>query len=146
MLTTPLPKHDILTNTNPNIKYDGTITYAYAKRGQVIVIEELAKIYKNITFVTAHPGWTNTKAVNDAFDTNTIKYLQPLRSEWEGTEGITWLLTTNKNNLISSEFYLDRKIQKKHLSGPFMTEGTYTRNSETEIIEFMKQLKIDAEL
>jgi len=48
--------------------------------------------------------------------------------------------------LQSGEFYLDRKVQRKHLSGPFMTEGSFTKNKPAEIAAFMENLKQTAGL
>ena len=46
-----------------------------------------------------------------------------MRTPWEGAEGIAWLCVTDKEQLESGEFYLDRKPQVKHMSGPFFSEG-----------------------
>jgi len=95
--------------------------------------------------VTCHPGWAATNAVDEAFGENK-KYLEPMRSTWQGAEGFCWLMSTDKNNLKNGAFYLDRKLQKKHIAGPFMTEGGYTKNSQAEVDEIMKNLKELAEL
>ncbi len=69
-----------------------------------------------------------------------IQIFSPLRSKWEGSEGIAWLMGTNGKNIVNGEFYLDRKPQPKHIAGPFMTEGSYTKNSDEEIRAFMEKL------
>ena len=38
-------------------------------------------------------------------------------------------------------FYLDREPQRKHLAGPFFTEGTHTKNSPEEVQELMARLE-----
>lgn len=141
MYLTKMPSWDVATNTAPNQKYDGVMAYAYAKRGQVILAEEMAKQNNDgITYVSAHPGWADTAAVTDAFG-STKSYLEPLRTKWAGAEGITWLLHAKKENLQNGSFYLDRKQQPKHVSGPFMTEGTFTKNTNGEVSSFMQNLK-----
>jgi dehydrogenase/reductase SDR family member 12 len=139
MLTTKFPDWETATNTNET-KYDGTNAYAYAKRGQVLLAEEWAKSIPEVTFLSAHPGWAATNAVDEAFGDNK-KYLEPLRTTWQGAEGMCWLMATGKSNLKSGGFYLDRKPQKKHMAGPFMTEGGYTKNTPAEVEEMMKKLK-----
>lgn len=140
MLTTRFPDWETATNTNDETKYDGTMAYAYAKRGQVLLAEEWAKSTPEVTFLSAHPGWAATNAVDEAFGDNK-KYLEPLRTTWQGAEGMCWLMATDKSKLQNGGFYLDRKLQKKHIAGPFMTEGSYTKNSPAEVEEMMKKLK-----
>mmetsp|Transcript_10994 Transcript_10994/g.19351 ORF Transcript_10994/g.19351 Transcript_10994/m.19351 type:complete len:343 (-) Transcript_10994:38-1066(-) len=125
--------------------YDGNFAYVYAKRGQVLLAEEYAKMYPDIATVSTHPGWTNTPAVDSAYGENK-KYLEPMRTVWEGAEGIAWLMGAKKSEIESGAFYLDRMPQRKHLSGPFFTEGSYTKNTPEEVEEMMNQLKKLADL
>ena len=77
---------------NINKPYNLNLKYAYAKRGQVLLAEQWSKEYSGdnkVKFVSVHPGWTDTNAVDDAFGDN-ASYLKPLRTKWEGAEGITW--------------------------------------------------------
>ncbi len=140
MLLTKFPAWDVATNTAQGEKYDGVMAYSRAKRGQVILAKELTKQNNGVLYVTAHPGWSATPGVDDAFGSDK-KYLEPLRTTWTGAEGITWLLHANKSKLQNGGFYLDRMVQPTHISGPFMTEGTFTKNSESEISSFMQNLR-----
>jgi hypothetical protein len=67
-----------------------------------------------------------------------------LRTTWAGAEGITWLLHAKKQILQNGSFYLDRMIEPKHLSGPFMTEGKFTKNTKSEISTFMQNLNVES--
>eukprot|EP00584_Thalassiosira_punctigera_P012638 CAMPEP_0172572912 /NCGR_PEP_ID=MMETSP1067-20121228/135922_1 /TAXON_ID=265564 ORGANISM="Thalassiosira punctigera, Strain Tpunct2005C2" /NCGR_SAMPLE_ID=MMETSP1067 /ASSEMBLY_ACC=CAM_ASM_000444 /LENGTH=350 /DNA_ID=CAMNT_0013365503 /DNA_START=56 /DNA_END=1108 /DNA_ORIENTATION=+ len=120
--------------------YNGNMAYTYAKRGQVLLAERLTKENPDVSFVSGHPGWTKTAAVDSAFGSS-AKYLEPMRNTWEGAEGICWLMATPKRNLEGGEFYLDRMPQRKHIAGPFMTDGTYTKNTEEEVDVMMKNLE-----
>jgi dehydrogenase/reductase SDR family member 12 len=153
MYTTPLPSWDVMTSymsgtsagstsVPPNqFKYDGTMAYAYAKRGQVILADEWSRMYPTSPkFVTVHPGWTDTPAVDDAFG-DQKKYLEPLRLPWQGAEGVAWCTSVDVDRLESGALYLDRKVQKKHIAGPFMSEGSFTKNTSGEIQAFMENLK-----
>jgi dehydrogenase/reductase SDR family member 12 len=120
--------------------YGGVNVYAYCKRGQVIATEELAKKYPTVKWVTAHPGWTDTPAVDEAFG-DCKKYLQPLREPWQGAEGIAWLTHVDTSKLVNGGLYLDRDTQPKHLAGPFFSEGSYTKNKPKEIEKLMADLK-----
>lgn len=137
------PKWDILS-CKDTIKYDGVNAYAYAKRAQVLLAEQWSKEYPTLKTITAHPGWSDTPALAEAFGEKTLNMLKPLRTPWEGAEGITWLVSTDGSNIQSGELYLDRQIETKHMSGFFGKEGTYTKNTPQEINELMKQLKLAA--
>jgi dehydrogenase/reductase SDR family protein 12 len=139
MLLNKLPDWDILTNKNPE-SYDGVKAYSYAKRGQVILAEEFAEENTGITFLSAHPGWTATDALDEAFGSNKSLF-EPLRNLWSGSEGLAWFMGARKNELINGGFYLDRKPQSKHVAGLFMTEGSFTKNSKDEVNDFFSNLK-----
>lgn len=143
MYNTAVPSWDVMTSTTG--KFDGTMAYAYAKRGQVVLAEQWSQQYPDVKFVTSHPGWVDTPAVTEAYGDNK-KYLEPLREPWEGAEGIAWLVQTPAKNLAGGEFYLDRKVQRKHIAGPFMTDGSFTKNTPTQISEFIDNLKKAAAL
>eukprot|EP00401_Gymnodinium_catenatum_P065122 CAMPEP_0117532740 /NCGR_PEP_ID=MMETSP0784-20121206/39523_1 /TAXON_ID=39447 /ORGANISM="" /LENGTH=358 /DNA_ID=CAMNT_0005329141 /DNA_START=84 /DNA_END=1160 /DNA_ORIENTATION=+ len=122
------------TSTNPKHTYDGNLAYAYAKRGQVLLCERWAMQHPGVKVVSCHPGWTSTPAVDSAY------YLEPMRSPWEGAEGIAWLCVAPDAQLESGAFYLDRRPQVKHIAGPFFTEGTFTKNTAQEVDAMMQQL------
>jgi len=145
MMNTKFPDWATATNkfkdgAKDAVAYDGNMAYSYAKRGQVLLAEQWTKEYPEIKFVSTHPGWTSTDAVEKAYG-DSKKYLEPMRNTWEGAEGITWLMTTDKKNLEGGGFYLDRKPTRKHISGAFMTEGSFTKNTPEQVDEMMAQLK-----
>ena len=55
-------------------------------------------------------GWTLTEGVESAYG-ESKKYLEPLRSLWEGAEGIIWLTVCPKEDMVDGAFYLDRTPQ-----------------------------------
>ena len=137
MYNTKFPNWEEATNQK---KYDGVMAYSYAKRGQILLAEQLAKRYPEIKWLSCHPGWVDTNAVDEAFGPSGKKIFSPLRNTWEGSEGIAWLMGTNGMNLVNGGFYLDRNVEPKHMAGPFMTEGKFTKNSDEEIEDFMEKL------
>jgi dehydrogenase/reductase SDR family protein 12 len=140
MYNTKFPSWDVATATGPTA-YDGQYAYAYAKRGQVLLCERWAEEYRDVKFVSCHPGWTQTEAVDAAYG-ESKKYLEPLRSTWQGAEGIIWLAIAPVDQIQSGGFYLDRAPQVKHIAGPFFTEGSYTKNTPEEVAEMMRNLAI----
>ncbi len=120
--------------------YDGNMAYVYAKRGQVLLAEQLSAKVSDVTFVSCHPGWTDTPAVDAAYGKNK-RLLEPMRTPWQGTEGIAWLCACERSKLQGGAFYLDRKPQVKHLAGAFFTEGSFTKNTPTQVEEMMSTLQ-----
>lgn len=120
--------------------YSGNLAYAYAKRGQVLLCERWTEEHPTVKIVSCHPGWTQTPAVDAAYG-EAKRYLEPLRSPWQGAEGIAWLCAVNGERLHGGAFYLDRTVQCKHLSGPFFTEGTFTKNSRSDVDAMMAGLE-----
>jgi len=117
-------------------RYSGNSAYAYAKRGQVL----LAQVFQNTIkakpgqrFVSCHPGWVDTPAVDLAYGKGK-KWLEPMRNGWQGAEGIAWLVGAKSEEVVGGEFYLDRQVQEKHLT-------SRTVNSDEEIGNMMAKLK-----
>lgn len=105
--------HDLATGAKGS--YNGQLAYAYAKRGQVLMCEHWSKDPgAPVTFVSCHPGWSDTPGVDHAYG-SMKRFLQPMRSKWEGAEGICWLCVAPQQELESGAFYLDRQPQVKHL-------------------------------
>lgn len=167
MYNSKFPSWDQAVNAeNYKSKYDGQMAYVYAKRGQVgyiksdickycgfvlsnffngcsykvLLAEHLARESPEITWMSCHPGWVDTPAVDLAYGSSK-KYLEPMRSIWEGAEGICWLFSKESKHLKNGGFYLDRKPQTKHIGGLFMREGSYTKNTQTEVDEMIQNLK-----
>jgi dehydrogenase/reductase SDR family member 12 len=146
MYNVPFPDWPTATSSEgATHKYDGNLAYAYAKRGQVLLAEQYTKLYPNIVTVSSHPGWTLTPAVDAAYG-DAKKYLEPMRTTWQGAEGIAWLMGANGSDLESGAFYLDRTPQRKHLAGAFFSEGSYTKNKPEQVETMMSSLKTAAGL
>ncbi|CAE8598521.1 unnamed protein product, partial [Polarella glacialis] len=139
MYNTPFPAWEKATNTGA-AAYDGQFAYAYAKRAQVLLCEQWAVAHPTVAIVSSHPGWTSTPGVDEAYG-ESKSWLEPLRSTWQGAEGIIWLCLAAAEKLESGAFYLDRTPQVKHLAGPFFTEGSATKNSPAEVSDMMRLLE-----
>jgi len=139
MYNTPFPDWVVATSSKPGAKYDGQFAYAYAKRGQILLCEQWAAQHPGVKVVSCHPGWTDTPAVELAYGSSK-KYLEPMRSPWEGAEGIAWLCVAPEDKIETGELYLDRRPQVKHMAGVFFGEGSYTKNSPDSVELLMKGL------
>jgi len=138
MYNTKFPDWEVATSLKGT--YNGNLVYAYAKRGQVLLAERWAAEHPTVKVVSAHPGWTLTDAVDAAYG-DQKKYLEPMRTPWQGAEGICWLLVAPLNEIEPGAFYLDRKPQVKHMAGPFFSEGSYTKNTAAEVDSMMANLE-----
>lgn len=141
MYNSKFPSWDVATSMG-TAKYDGQFAYVYAKRGQVLLAEKWAEQYEGrVKVVSCHPGWVDTVGVDSAYGASK-RYLEPLRTLWEGSEGIVWLCVCPSEQLESGAFYLDRSPQVKHMAGPFFTEGSFTKNEPSEVNDMMTNLKL----
>mmetsp|Transcript_134522 Transcript_134522/g.287809 ORF Transcript_134522/g.287809 Transcript_134522/m.287809 type:complete len:519 (-) Transcript_134522:165-1721(-) len=140
------PSWEVATSTSmdPKAKFDGQAAYAFAKRGQVLLCERWAQQHQGVKVVSCHPGWTSTAAVEAAYG-KSKNLLEPMRTPWEGAEGIAWLCVAPEEKLESGAFYLDRAPQVKHMAGAFFTEGNFTKNSSESVDGMMRCLQDWAE-
>ena len=93
--------------------YPSSYAYPYPyplPHSQVLLCERWAEEHPKVKFVSCHPGWTATPAVDAAYG-EMKKYLEPMRSPWQGAEGIAWLCVVEASTLQSGAFYLDRKVR-----------------------------------
>jgi dehydrogenase/reductase SDR family protein 12 len=139
MYNTKFPLWEDATSTG-NKPFDGQFAYAYAKRGQVLLAEQWALAHPKVKVVSSHPGWTATDGVDAAYG-DKKSYLEPLRTLYQGAEGIIWLCMADAKDIEGGQFYLDRSPQVKHLAGPFFSEGSFTKNSPQEVKFMMSQLE-----
>lgn len=129
-----------VANCENGRQYHQEYAYVYVKRAQVILAEELTKQAPTIRWLSVHPGWTQTQGVEGWLGSGT-RWLQPMRSLWQGVEGVCWMATCDGAELKSGEFYLDRRPQPKHVAGAFFTEGRYTKNTPAEVRQMMEALE-----
>jgi len=115
MLTHKLDANDLQTE---NKTFDATMVYAQNKRQQVIMTEQYAKKYPEITFTSMHPGWADTPAVRTSMPSFYNMMKNKLRTVEQGADTIVWLAISRnpeaaKKN--SGAFFQDRQAVSKHL-------------------------------
>ena len=98
-------------------EYSGSVAYARAKRGLLIVTEEWARRWaKDRIVVNAmHPGWADTPGVESALPEFHRVTEKVLRSPEEGADTIVWLAAATEAGKVSGEFWLDRRPRLKHV-------------------------------
>ncbi|NNC54116.1 MAG: SDR family NAD(P)-dependent oxidoreductase, partial [Pseudomonadales bacterium] len=98
--------------------YSGSVAYARAKRGLMILTEEWTKRWQQdgIAVNAMHPGWADTPGVETAlpeFYKITRKFL---RTPEQGADTAVWLAAATEAHDVSGEFWLDREQHPSHLS------------------------------
>ena len=115
--------------------YSGSVAYARAKRGLMILTEEWARRWATdgIVVNAMHPGWADTPGVLAALPAFHRVTERVLRTPEEGADTIVWLAAATEAGKVSGEFWLDRRPHAKHvLPG--------TRETPAERREFLKAL------
>jgi NAD(P)-dependent dehydrogenase (short-subunit alcohol dehydrogenase family) len=96
--------------------YSGSVAYAKAKRGLMILTEEWAERWDNLAVNAMHPGWADTPGVETALPGfyRATKWL--LRTPEEGADTVAWLAASTEAARVSGKFWLDREQHPSHLS------------------------------
>ena len=113
--------------------YSGSVAYAKAKRGLMILTEEWAERWGGVAVNAMHPGWADTPGVETALPGfyRATKWL--LRTPEEGADTITWLAASTEAAKVSGRFWLDREQHPAHLSDR-------TRETEAEREQLLETL------
>lgn len=98
--------------------YSGSVAYAQAKRGLMILTEEWAGRWADdgIAVNAMHPGWADTPGVEESLPEfyRLTKYV--LRNPDEGADTAVWLAAATEAAEVSGKFWLDREQHPSHLS------------------------------
>lgn len=97
-------------------EYRGSIAYARAKRGQVILTELWAERLadRGIVVHAMHPGWADTPGVEDSLPLFR-KITKPfLRTPEQGADTIVWLAASDEAATQSGKFWHDRRPRPTH--------------------------------
>ncbi len=117
--------------------YSGTVAYARAKRGLMIMTEIWASRWRNqgISVNAMHPGWANTAAVKSSMP-GFYRLTRPiLRSPQQGADTVVWLAAATEVANVTGKFWLDRKIHPAHISSA-------TMETPIERIALLEQLEV----
>ena len=116
--------------------YSGSVAYARAKRGLMILTEEWAGGWAKdgIVVNAMHPGWADTPGVVGSLPEFHRVTKRVLRTPEEGADTIVWLAAATEAGKVSGEFWLDRRPHAK-----FVLPAT--RETPAERRELMKVLE-----
>ena len=85
----------------------------------------------------------DTPGVASAYGRTGKVLLSPLRTPYQGAEGIAWLCAAPKQELHPGALYLDRQVQPFHLPGGYLLNrgGHATKNTDGEVEELLASLE-----
>ena len=117
-------------------EYSGTVAYARAKRGLMILTEVWSERWEadGIAVNAMHPGWADTPGVESSLPGFYRLTRKLLRSPEEGADPAVWLAAATEAGRVSGEFWLDRAIHPSHLS-------SRTRESSGERAQLLQRLQ-----
>jgi NAD(P)-dependent dehydrogenase (short-subunit alcohol dehydrogenase family) len=97
--------------------YSGSVAYARAKRGLMILTEEWARRWAGdgIVVNAMHPGWADTPGVLESLPEFHRVTERVLRTPEEGADTIVWLAAATEAGRVSGKFWLDRRPHAKHV-------------------------------
>ncbi len=98
-------------------RYDGSVAYARAKRGLVILTEKWAADLKDegVVVHSMHPGWADTPGVLSSLPTFHRVTKKILRTPEEGADTIVWLAASEEAAGSTGQFWLDRQPHTTHV-------------------------------
>jgi dehydrogenase/reductase SDR family protein 12 len=98
--------------------YSGSVAYARAKRGLMILTEEWSDGWREdgIVVNAMHPGWVDTPGVETALPGFYRATKRFLRTPDEGADTAVWLATSSEAGKVTGKFWLDRELHPSHLS------------------------------
>ncbi|PLW82691.1 short-chain dehydrogenase [Kineobactrum sediminis] len=99
--------------------YSGSVAYARAKRGLMVLTEQWADDWAadGIVVNAMHPGWADTPGVESALPGFHKLTRRILRSPEEGADTIIWLAVATEAGKVSGKLFLDREPRTTHLLG-----------------------------
>jgi NAD(P)-dependent dehydrogenase (short-subunit alcohol dehydrogenase family) len=97
-------------------EYNGSIAYARAKRGQVILTELWAEKLadRGIVVHAMHPGWADTPGVEKSLPLFRILTRPFLRTPKQGADTIVWLAASPDAAEVTGRFWHDRHPRPTH--------------------------------
>lgn len=98
--------------------YSGSVAYARAKRGLMILTEEWAQKWRKdgIAVNAMHPGWADTPGVETSLPGFYRLTRRLLRTPQEGADTAVWLAASTEAARVSGQFWLDREQHPSHIS------------------------------
>ncbi len=119
-----------------NGSYSGSVAYARAKRGLMILTEVWADKWQEsgIAVNAMHPGWADTPGVETSLPGFYRMTRSLLRSAREGADTAVWLAAATEAGQVTGKLWLDREQHPSHLF-------KWTRETASERSRLLQELQ-----
>jgi len=134
-------KIDVQDLENKRGRYSGSVAYAKAKRGLMMMTEHWAKTWQTegICVHAMHPGWAETTGVINALPEFYRLTKNFLRSPEQGADTIVWLASASEAAKCTGLFWLDRKPQPTHLLAKTIESDTDHQQLLQALLAYQQQ-------
>ncbi len=132
-----VPLGTSMLNTTDPKKYNGTVAYAFHKRGQIVLNQYWRDTYgaRGLTFYVMHPGWADTEGVKFSMP-RFRKILQViLRDSESGADTALWLAGTRPAQPEQELVWFDRAIRPAHA----YERTRLTRETPQTLVAFLEK-------
>ncbi|MEM8768694.1 MAG: SDR family NAD(P)-dependent oxidoreductase [Pseudomonadota bacterium] len=116
--------------------YNGTITYAYQKRAQVVLNRWWRE--QGLNSYVMHPGWVNTPGVETAMPEFHLMTRPLLRNADEGADTALWLAARRPAQNTADGIWFDRGLRSAH----FLPGTSAGANPEALVAYLQEQLPV----
>jgi len=118
--------------------YSGSVAYARAKRGLMILTEVWAEKWckSGIVVNAMHPGWADTPGVETALPAFYRVTRKFLRTPEEGADTMVWLAASTEAGKVSGKLWLDREQHPSHIS----RRTRETAAEREELLQILEEL------
>ncbi len=132
-------KIDVSDLQNQKGRYSGSVAYARAKRGLMILTEEWAERWSDSGIVVnaMHPGWADTPGVETALPAFYRATRRVLRTPEEGADTAVWLAASTEAAGVTGKFWLDREQHPSHVSN----STRETESARRQLLETLAELR-----
>ena len=104
-------------NVTDPAKFNGTLAYAFHKRGQMVLNQHWRDTYgpRGLTFYVMHPGWADTEGVQRSLPRFRKILKSILRDSASGGDTAIWLAATRPPQPEQELVWFDRAVRPAHV-------------------------------
>jgi len=124
-------------------EYSGSVAYARAKRGLMILTEEWAGRWQEegICVNAMHPGWADTPGIESSLPAFYSATRRLLRRPAEGADTAVWLAAATEAGKVAGRFWLDREQHPSHVFSGTRETAAERRKFLTTLEELMESTR-----
>ncbi|MCC6170597.1 MAG: SDR family NAD(P)-dependent oxidoreductase [Gammaproteobacteria bacterium] len=124
-------------NITEPAKFNGTVAYAFHKRGQMVLNQYWRDTYgsRGLTFYVMHPGWADTEGVKRSLPRFRRILKSVLRDAASGGDTAIWLAATRPPQPEQELVWFDRAIRPAHV----YARTRATRDTPQSLVAYLEK-------